>query len=70
MDIKEKLEILKSKEMDRKEFLKYSLTIALAAVGVTSLLHTLVGTHTSLTGTAAKVPENASSAYGASAYGR
>jgi len=71
MDIKEKLEALKLKEMDRKEFLKYGLTITLALVGVTGLVRTLVGSHNGagLVGSAAKVPEN-SNAYGASAYGR
>jgi len=71
MNIKEQLETLKSKEMDRKEFLKYGLTIVLAVVGVTGLVRTLVGSHAALTSpTTTTKKSEGSSAYGASAYGR
>jgi len=70
MNIKEQLETLKSKEMDRKEFLKYGLTIVLAVVGVTGLVRTLVGSHAALTSPTTTKKAEGSSAYGASAYGR
>ncbi len=71
MNIKEQLETLKAKEMDRKEFLKYGLTIVLAVVGVTGLVRTLVGGHAALTSpVTTKEAEKPSMAYGASAYGR
>jgi len=68
MNIKEQLETLKSKEMDRKEFLKYGFTILLAVVGVTGLVRTLVGSHSAIT-SPLQESDNAN-AYGASAYGR
>jgi hypothetical protein len=37
-----KIAQLMSKEMDRKDFLKYSIGVALAVVGVSGLLNTLL----------------------------
>ena len=54
------LQLLLKKEMDRKEFLLYMGSTALALTGVTGILHTLTGsTHSRVTG----------NGYGTSVYG-
>jgi hypothetical protein len=50
---------LLTKEMDRKDFLKYSGGVLLAVIGVTGLLNTL-----------SKVGDDHKNGYGTSAYGR
>jgi len=54
---------LLNKEMDRKDFLKYSVGVALAVVGVTGLLNTILR----LGGESDAAKTNG---YGASPYGR
>lgn len=53
---------LMNKEMDRKDFLKYALGVALAAVGVTGILNTLLR----LGGESS----HSNSGYGSAPYGR
>ena len=58
---------LMSKEMDRKDFLKYSGGVLLAVIGVTGLLNTLM----KLGGESENSDKSHSSnGYGGSAYGR
>ncbi len=58
---------LMNKEMDRKDFLKYSAGVMLAVVGVTGLLNTLFN----LSGSPEAAEQSKSSGgYGGSAYGR
>lgn len=55
------------KEMDRKDFLKYSTGVVLAVVGVTGFISTI----TKLTDSQPEsTPTQANGGYGSSAYGR
>lgn len=54
-----------NKEMDRKGFLKYSLGVALAVVGVTGLMNTLMQL-----GGDSRSEKSVSDGYGAAPYGR
>ncbi len=54
---------LMSKEMDRKEFLKYGGGVLLAVIGVTGLLNTIFRLSNSQS-------EGGRSGYGSSSYGR
>jgi hypothetical protein len=55
---------LLSKEMDRKDFLKYGIGVALAVIGVTGFLNTLLRLGSSDASTKVET------GYGASSYGR
>lgn len=67
--IKEQLDTLLHKEMDRKNFLQYSGGILLAALGVTGLLRILLTTDKDQLKTVGTTPK-ATSGYGASRYGK
>lgn len=68
--MKQQFDALLKREMDRKDFLKYSGGIILAAIGVTGMARLLLtggfGSHPVVTGTKQK----ADLGYGHSAYGR
>lgn len=73
--IKQQFDTLLNKEMDRKDFLKYSVGVILAAVGVTGMIRLLLGqAGVSLPGHTGSVhsgkSEEGAGGYGASAYGR
>ena len=64
MALKTQLQALTTKEMDRKEFLKYSGSVLLAVIGVTGFLRILLGSHN------APSEKKQTNGYGASVYGR
>lgn len=74
--IKQQFNALLNKEMDRKDFLKYSGGVVLAAVGVTGMVKLLLGQggialpiHGAPTPAATQLKQSAMG-YGGSAYGR
>jgi len=78
--IKQQFDSLLKKEMDRKDFLKYSGGVLLAAVGVTGMVRMLLSqggismpTHGATQTQATQLKQEASTGaygYGGSAYGR
>lgn len=62
--MKEQLQTLLTKEMDRKNFLQYSGGLVLAAIGVTGFVRVLLGEAHSMSHT-----KQQSSGYGSSSYG-
>lgn len=66
--IKEQLDAVFTKEMDRKNFLKYSGTIMLGILGITGLIRLLMGSHLELPGNSAEQPKG--SGYGSSRFGQ
>lgn len=65
--VREQLDALFTKEMDRKNFLKYSGGILLGVLGITGLLRLLVSsTHTQLP----QIEKPKSNGYGTSRYGQ
>lgn len=70
--IKEQLDTLLHKEMDRKNFLQYSGGIFLAAVGVTGLVRILLNGDKDLLETVARTDTTpkATHGYGGSRYGQ
>ena len=65
--VKEQLDALFSKEMDRKNFLKYSGAILLGVLGITGLMRILTtSTHTQLF----EESKKPSGGYGSSRYGQ
>lgn len=75
--IKQQFTALLTKEMDRKDFLKYSGGVILAAVGVTGMIRLLLGqggislpTHTAAAHPQAATLKQSAMGYGGSAYGR
>jgi len=74
MQLKQHIQTITSKEMDRREFLGYGMTVFLAAIGITGLLKTLADTAgssvvNSQTQSNDRLGDLARS-YGSSAYGR
>lgn len=67
MALKEQIAALTQKEMDRKDFLKYSGSVILAAVGITGLVRVILSAHQQ-TGSTTKQEDL--SGYGMSAYGK
>lgn len=77
MAIKNQIQALVQKEMDRKEFLKYGGGLLLAVIGVTGLLRVVLGSHDnsgiagkSVSTTTTTTPAEGNGGYGMSAYGR
>lgn len=77
MAIKNQIQALVQKEMDRKEFLKYGGGLLLAVIGVTGLLRVLLGSQEGITGKSVSTTTTSTGAaaekaggYGMSAYGR
>jgi len=68
--IKEQLDAVFTKEMDRKNFLKYSGTILLGVLGITGLLRLLMGSHLELPATTTTEKPPVSGGYGSSRYGQ
>jgi len=75
--IKNQIQALVQKEMDRKEFLKYGGGLLLAVIGVTGLLRVILGSQEgsslagkSVSATTATTPAEGNGGYGMSAYGR
>jgi hypothetical protein len=64
--IKNNITSLMSKEMDRKNFLKYTGGVLLAVVGVTGLINTLL----KLGGEPTESSESRKSGYGGNGYGQ
>lgn len=71
--IKQQFNALLTKEMNRRDFLKYSGGILLAAVGVTGMVRLLLGQagigHTDGSSTAPVQAQQNSASYGGSVYG-
>ena len=66
--VREQLDAVFNKEMDRKNFLKFGGGIILSLLGVTGLMRLLLGaTHTQLPG---QVEPPTSNGYGSSRYGQ
>lgn len=76
MAIKNQIQALVQKEMDRKEFLKYGGGLLLAVIGVTGLLRVLLGSQEGIAGKSVSTTTTSTGAaekaggYGMSAYGR
>ncbi len=71
MTVKDQIQALTKKEMDRKDFLKYSGTLLLAVIGVTGFLRIVLGSHELSKPTASdNKNEIVSAGYGSSPYGR
>jgi len=68
MALKEQIAALSQKEMDRKDFLKYTGSVLLAAVGITGIVRVILSAHQQ-TGTSTRNQEDLSG-YGMSAYGK
>ncbi len=68
--IKEQLDAVFTKEMDRKNFLKYSGSIILGILGVTGLLRLLLGSHLELPVTPEPAQPKSAAGYGSSRYGQ
>ncbi len=70
MSVKKQLDSLLAQEMDRKNFLKYSGTVILGVLGVTTVVGALLGgIHKQEAGRAEPTQKGRSSGYGSSAYG-
>ena len=67
MAFKDQVAALSQKEMDRKDFLKYSGSILLAALGISGLLRVILSAHQP---SASARSSQDSSSYGMSPYGK
>lgn len=65
--LKEQVDILLDREIDRKQFLQYSAAIFLAAFGITGLIQAILNSDAQLPGAPKK---NEPSGYSSSRYGR
>lgn len=70
MSVKKQIDTLLAQEMDRKNFLKYSGTVILGVLGVTTIVGALLsGVHNQEARRTESTQKGRGSSYGSSAYG-
>lgn len=67
-NLKERVDTILESEIDRKQFLQYSLAVFLAAFGVTNVIHTILSTDKRVAQTSKPATKETSFGYGSSRF--